>query len=105
MHDRVGACLRERGLDFSSIGQITFNESGARIDRAAMAFGEIIKDDDLMLFIEKQLGANAADITSAPDNENFHSRKSREAGPLINSANGSLRGNPRRIGNLHGRGC
>jgi len=104
MHDRVGARPRERGLDFLSIAQIAFKKFSPRINGAAMAFAEIIKDADLMALIEKQLGANAADVTSAADNENFHSRESREARPLINSANGRLRGNLRRIGNLRGGG-
>src|SRR5207237_9392405 len=75
-----------------------------RINGSAMSYDEIIKDPDRMALIDKQRRAKASDVTSAADNENFHSRESREARPLINSANGRLRGNLRRIGNLRGGG-
>jgi hypothetical protein len=40
-----------------------------------MSFGEIIEDGHLVGFIEKQLCANASDITGAAHDENLHSRK------------------------------
>src|SRR5438552_12534658 len=84
MHDRIGPMLRQRFLDRLSILQIAFDELRARVDRGAMAFAEIIEDADLMAFVEQQLGANASDVASATDNENFHSRQNRRLAPLIN---------------------
>src|SRR5947207_14879425 len=37
-----------------------------------MPFGKIVEDADRVSFIEEQFGADAADVTCAPDDENFH---------------------------------
>jgi hypothetical protein len=37
-----------------------------------MSFAQVIENGDLVLLIEQHLRANAADITGAADNENFH---------------------------------
>src|SRR6266487_1358914 len=84
MHDSVGFRLSDRRSYFRRIAQIALKKFGALIDGAAMSFAEIIENGDRMLFVEKQLRANAADVSGAANNENFHSRKGREAGPLIN---------------------
>ena len=49
------------------------------VHSAAMAFAEIIEDRSFMAFIEKQFCANAPDIASAANDENFHPAKFRRA--------------------------
>jgi hypothetical protein len=44
-----------------------------------MTFSKIVEDDSFMAFIEKQLRANAPDITGAANDENFHPAKFRRA--------------------------
>src|SRR2546428_508160 len=88
MHDRVRIRARQRVLDFLSIRQIALDENSPRVHRAAMAFGEIVKDRDLVAFIEEQLSANTPNITRAADDENFHPEESRRLWPLINPAHG-----------------
>ncbi len=44
----------------------------ALIDRAPVAFRQIVKDGDLMALVYEQLRADAADVTSAADNQDFH---------------------------------
>ena len=58
-----------------AIGQIALEKSRARIDRAPMPFAQIIEDDDFVAFIEQKLGADAADVARAADDENFHARE------------------------------
>jgi hypothetical protein len=40
-----------------------------------MAFAKIIEDRSLMAFVEKYFGTNAADVTGAANDENFHPRR------------------------------
>ena len=84
MHDRIRSLLCQRLLDRLSIFQIAFDEFSAWIDRAAMAFAQIIENRDAVVLIEQELGTNAPDVTGATDNENFHSRENRRPAPLIN---------------------
>src|ERR1700716_2655429 len=49
-----------------------------------MAFAQIVEDRDGMLLVEELFCGNAADISSAADNENFHSRESPRIPALIN---------------------
>src|SRR5947208_12008484 len=72
MHYCVRARAGKRSLNLFAIGQIAFDELRSRIHCAAMAFAEIIEDRTVMAFIQKQFCANAPDITSAANNENFH---------------------------------
>src|SRR5216110_3833508 len=72
MHYCVRARAGKRSLNLFAIGQIAFDELRSRIHCAAMAFAEIIEDRSVMAFIKKQFCANAPDITSAANNENFH---------------------------------
>jgi len=44
-----------------------------------VAFSQIIEDSSFMAFIEKQLCANAPDVTGAANDENFHPAKFRWA--------------------------
>jgi hypothetical protein len=62
-----------------AIRQIALGKSRARIYGATMAFAEIIEDCHFMAFVEKQFRANAANITSAANNENFHPAKFRRS--------------------------
>jgi hypothetical protein len=44
-----------------------------------MSFSQVIENRDLVSFIEKQLGADAANVTGAADDEDFHAAKFRRA--------------------------
>jgi len=77
MHDRVGFRLSDCRSYFRLLAQIAFKKFGARINGAAMSLAEIIENGNLVLFIEKQLRTNAADVTGAANNENFHAAKFR----------------------------
>src|SRR5205814_10112255 len=72
MHYCVRASAIKCTLYLFALGQIAFDELRSRIHCAAMAFAEIIEDRSVMAFIKKQFCANAPDITSAANNENFH---------------------------------
>src|SRR5207302_7426790 len=89
MHDCVRLNLTDDRQCSLSILQIAFDEVGTPINRAAMSFGEIIEDGELVPLIEQLLRANAPDIAGASDDENFHSRESRETGQLINQKCGA----------------
>ena len=67
-----GRIFARIGSDRLSIRQIAFDKNSARIDRGAMPFGQVIEDRDLVAFVEKQLGADAADVTGAADDKNLH---------------------------------
>src|SRR5438552_3426569 len=72
MHHCVGATIGERSLDLVALREVALDKSGPRIDCAAMAFAQIIKDRDFVAFIEQLFRANAADVTRAANEENFH---------------------------------
>jgi hypothetical protein len=72
MHDCIRFCLAQRIGDFFPISQIGFDKGGALIDGATMSFAQIIENENFVAFIDQELGANAADITRAADDENLH---------------------------------
>ena len=84
MHDRIRPLLHQCFLDRFSILQIALNKFGARIERGAMAFAQVVEDRNAVAFVEQQLGADATDIASTSGNENLHSRQNRRGAPLIN---------------------
>jgi len=53
------------------------NEVRARIDCAPMAFAEVIEDGNFVPLVQQQLDANAPDVASGANNENFHAPKFR----------------------------
>ena len=55
--------------------EIALDKFGARIDRLATPFAQIIEDGDVVALIEQQLGANAADVTGTSDDQDFHGGK------------------------------
>jgi hypothetical protein len=73
MHDGVGFHFANRMVDDGPVGQITLEKFGARLDRLAMTFGQIVEDCDFITFIEQLLDANAPNVTcSARDKNGFH---------------------------------
>src|SRR5438270_9956887 len=72
MHHSIRMESLERRSNLRERLQISFDKFRARIDRHAMAFGKIVEDGDCVSLIEKQLGANAADVAGAADDENLH---------------------------------
>src|SRR5438874_585330 len=74
MHHGVGATTGKGGLDLIGVRQVALNKSCPRIDCAAMAFAQIIKDRDFVAFIQQLFRANTADVTRAASEENFHGR-------------------------------
>src|SRR6266705_6384067 len=79
MHYGVRTRARKRRVDFFPVSQVALDESRPRIHRATMAFCKVIEDRSFMAFIEKQLCANAPDITGAANDENFHARRENAA--------------------------
>ena len=79
MHYRIRASAGKRRLDFFALSQVALDESRPRIHCATVAFSQIIEDSSFMAFIEKQLCANAPDVTGAANDENFHAPKCRRA--------------------------
>jgi hypothetical protein len=69
--------LRDCRSYFGHVAQIAFKKFSARINGAAMSLAQIVENGDLMPFIEKQLCANAADITGTANNEDLHATKFR----------------------------
>src|SRR5437899_11167275 len=74
MHHCVGATIGERSLDLVALRQVALDKSRPRIDCAAMAFAQIIKDRDFVAFIQQLFRANTADVTRSASDENFHGR-------------------------------
>ena len=60
--------------DLLAVGQVALDERGARIERQAMALGQVVEDGDLMAGVDQLLGANAADVARAARDENMHAR-------------------------------
>src|ERR1051325_11689245 len=79
MHHRIGTSSRECHFDHISFLQISFEKARAPVQCGAMAFAEVIENRDLVPFIEQQLGTNAADVTSAADNKDFHASRKCDA--------------------------
>src|SRR4029077_13797655 len=79
MHHRVWPRDGKRSLNFQSAGQVAPDEGGPRIDCAPMPFTQVIKDDNFVAFIEQKLGANAANVARAANNEDSHRRGKRWA--------------------------
>ena len=76
--------------------KIAADERRALVDGAAMAFGQVVEDDDFVAFIEQQLDADAADITRPADDKNFHPRKVRRARAAVKRKSAlELRGSDR----------
>jgi hypothetical protein len=55
-----------------ALREVALDKSRPRIDCAAMAFAQIIKDRDFVAFIQQLFRANAANVTRAANEENFH---------------------------------
>src|SRR5947208_13912475 len=91
MHHSIRMGPFERSSNLRERLQFAFDKFRARIDRRAMAFGKIVEDSDRVSLIEKQLGANAADVAGAADDENLH-RASCGAPPRRVKANKCRRG-------------
>jgi hypothetical protein len=72
MHYCIGARAGKRSLNLRAISQVAPDEIRPGIDRAAMAFNQIIEDCNFVAFIQQKLGANAPDVARAANNENFH---------------------------------
>src|SRR6266542_1593854 len=74
MHHCVGATIGERSLDLVALRKVALDKSRPRIDCAAMAFAQIVKDRDFVAFIQQLFRANTADVTRAAGDENSHGR-------------------------------
>src|SRR4029077_12833612 len=72
MHHRLWSQPRQSVGRRLSIGQIALDKFCPWINRVAMSLTQVIKNGDVVLLIEQHLRANAADVTGAADNENFH---------------------------------
>jgi hypothetical protein len=79
MHDCFGFRLEQCAADLLASRHVAADESRALIDRPAMAFAQIVENNDLVALIEQKLDANAPDITRAADDKDFHPRKVRRA--------------------------
>jgi hypothetical protein len=79
MHYRVRASTGKCRLNLFAVSQVAWDECRSRIHCATMTFCKIVEDNSFMAFIEKQLRANAPDITGAANDENFHPAKFRRA--------------------------
>src|SRR5260370_24617303 len=79
MHHRIWADARKRSLYLLAVRQISLDEFRARVHSTSMAFVKIIEDRGLMAFVEKYFRANAADVTGAANDENFHARRENAA--------------------------
>src|SRR4029077_19952960 len=79
MHYGVRTSARKSRLDLFPVSQIALDEFRARVHGASMALAKIIEDRSLMAFVEKYFRANAADITGAANDENFHVRRENAA--------------------------
>src|SRR6266446_2162200 len=75
MHHCIGATTGKSGLDLVTIRKIALDKSRPRIDCAAMAFAQIVKDRDFVAFIQQLFRANTADVTRAAGDENSHGRE------------------------------
>ena len=62
--------------------EVAADESGALVDRAPVAFGQVVEDGDVVTVVEEKLDADAPDVAGAADDKNFHPRKVRRASPL-----------------------
>src|SRR6266404_8483100 len=49
-----------------------------------MSLTQVVEDRNRVALIKQKLCANAADVTGATDDENFHRRENRRPAPLIN---------------------
>jgi hypothetical protein len=72
----------ESAANFFPAPEIATDESRPLVHGAAMPFGQVIEDDDLVALIEQQLDANAPDIACPADDKNSHPRKVRRASRL-----------------------
>ena len=72
MHDGVGLHAGERGADGLRVVEVALEESGAGIDGAAVALGEIVENRDAEATVEELFDADAADVASASGDENVH---------------------------------
>jgi hypothetical protein len=72
MHDGVRLELCERGLNLIELLEVPFEELSSRIDRGAVAFGQIVENADRVPLIEQQLGADAPNVASSADDQNLH---------------------------------
>jgi hypothetical protein len=55
-----------------AVRKVALDKSRSRIDCAAMAFAQIVKDRDFVAFIQQLFRANTADVTRAAGDENSH---------------------------------
>ena len=67
-----GSLRAHRGGDFLAMLQVALDEFGARIERLAVALGQVVEDRDLVAGLEQLLHANAADVAGAAGDEYFH---------------------------------
>src|SRR4051812_13205030 len=90
MHDGVGLKLFERGTNGCERIQIAFDKLGASIDRGSMAFGKVIEDGHRVSLIKEQLGAHAADVAGAANDQNLHRESCRAAARDVNYSRGRI---------------
>src|SRR3954463_16251809 len=72
MHHGVRPVIRQRVLNHDRVSEVSGKKGRSRIDRRAVTFDQIVEDADLVTLIQQHLGADASDITSAPNNKNPH---------------------------------
>ena len=62
-------CDNER-VDFVSVSEFADNQFRARIDRGAMALGQVVENGDTVAEVEQLLDAHTADVPGAAGDEN-----------------------------------
>ena len=72
VHDGFGLGFLNGGEDLVAVSEVAFDEFGARVEREAVALGEVVENGDLMAGVEEFLRANTADVACAAGNENVH---------------------------------
>jgi hypothetical protein len=82
VHDGFRFGFLERAADFLPARKVAADERRSIVDRATMAFRQVVENNDLVGFIEQELDANAPNVARAADDKDFHPRKVRLASPL-----------------------
>ena len=72
MHDSGGTDLLHQPKQVGPVRQVELVEFGARIHGSAVAFAEVIEDNNIVAKVQELLDANAADVAGSACDKNFH---------------------------------
>src|SRR5436190_24086163 len=90
MHHRFWFRLQQCAADLFASRHVASDECRALVDGPAMAFRQVVENDDVVPLIKQELDADAPDVACSANDKDFHPRQVRRAVPLAKKSPPSI---------------